>query len=68
MGTGKKLARAEAEMSTLKMGVVKELKQSMEREKALVGHIRRLERLSGVRLALALLALLCWVLTYFLAP
>ena len=65
MGTGKKLAKAKMEMSMLKLEAVKELKAASEREQKWAAGVGWYHSRANFRAILAVLALLCWVVTYF---
>ena len=65
MGTGKKLARAQAEMRGLKLEVVSELSQSRDREQKLANEVAFWTGRYYVMVGLAWLLVLCWAVTAF---
>ena len=63
MGTGKKLAQIKRDMAELKNDAVTELMMAQNREGACIREIHRLRDRLAVRTVLAVLALVCWLVT-----
>lgn len=64
-GTGKKLAKQAAEMQSLKLEVVNEMKKSQAREFQAYATAGWIKARADFRAVLAILVLICWAVTQF---